>query len=194
MSFLSRIGIAHNLTRSTSTIRQHPIIQPYTTLPLLLPSYINHHTVLSLSQQQQHRFFGSQDVPVLPESIREPDNIYRRPQVLPFSSPLSIDSELIWNDPQSPEPTFDMFEDGPPATTALRHLIYAFMMLGGVFGIISLWRWEPHSPVIEQVWPYNNLRLELGGLNGAKSSEGKRENFFTPTPQEKKAQEGGDEE
>jgi len=130
---------------------------------------------------------------VLPESVREPDNVYRRPQVLPFSAPLSIDSELIWDDAQAPEPTLDTFEDGPPPTEALRHLIYAFALLGGVYALIAYWRWEPHSPVINQVWPYENLRLELGGINGAKSSEGQRENFFTPTAEEKKAQEGDEE-
>jgi len=189
MSFLSRTStlFTRPLQHSRSHHQPQRIILPFVTQ--LQQQHARHPTLV-----QPRRFFATEDVPVLPESIREPDNIYRRPQRLPYSAPLSIDSELMWDDAQAPEPTFDMFEDGPPASEALRHLIYAFMMLGGVFGIIAYWRWEPHVPVIDQIWPYNNLRLELGGLNGAKSSEGKREGFYTPTAEEKKLAEGEDEE
>lgn len=60
------------------------------------------------------RNFATVGVPVLPESQREPDNIYRRPAVLPPSQPLHEHDDLMWNDAQAPEPCLDEFPNAPP--------------------------------------------------------------------------------
>lgn len=51
--------------------------------------------------------------------------------------------------------------------------------MGGLYLLNWYWRYQPYQPVIDNIFPFNNLRLELGGLHGAKHSDGEREGFFS---------------
>ena len=79
----------------------------------LTPLSITHRPLTHINTITAHRTFATVGVPVLPESQREPDNIYRRPQVRPPTSPLAENNDLTWNDAQAPEPTIDDFANGP---------------------------------------------------------------------------------
>lgn len=75
---------------------------------------LTHQHLLPLTQLHHHstRTFATHDVPVLPRHLREPDNIYRRPEMPAPSAPLSEDEETYWEDAQDREHCLDDFPNG----------------------------------------------------------------------------------
>lgn len=105
-----------------------------------------------------------------PPSMGEPDRFYRRP---PFIYDKPVDPNVYiatWGDAQAPEPILDGYFENNMKRTVL-HFAIAWACVGAIYLFIRAVYKPNECPAIEQVFPFNNLRLEYGGPQGAKSTE-----------------------
>jgi len=109
------------------------------------------------------RRFGSNKVPVGP---RDPDNIYRRPEVEEYNRPLHINEDIIHTDAQAPQPGLSEFTF--ENRVMVKAIATAVFSIGSLWAISELMYSGKEQKVINPVYPYNGLRLEMGGVGGSK--------------------------
>ena len=125
----------------------------------------------SLSSSLSRRLFSSERIYV-DWAHGSPDGVYRRVPVPMPRAPLAEDDELTWADGQAPEPVFDRYVDIIEPRTAVLYLVSALVLLvGGGSAVIRLIDPANRQPLQPQQFPFDELRVEMGGPARAASTK-----------------------